>query len=146
MRGSFKQILINKKTNQKRSVEPFCRTQPYFLRLFGCLHYRALAFLSLTASHLHPHVSVRTFGRSPIFFFFCFEHMQPCYAELSLHLDHTFSFFGLHFLLSMSVRYLTLSLYLCIILVNGKQRCRCGSILSAQRVADGRKTCAVCNI
>lgn len=76
-----------------------------------------------------------------LFLFFLFLTCSLLCLAL-LHSDHLF-FVVIFPLLSSSMSFhsLSLSLYLCIILVNGKQRCHCGSILSAQRVADGRNLC-----
>lgn len=131
-----------KQNKKKRSVEPFSvalsLTSP--LRLFGCLHYRALTvcccfFLSLLFTFCRllgvsllfcsRHAACRCLALLQFLFWFC-----PCCGHLLSSL-------------STSCHYLTLLLYLCITLVSGKQRCHCGSILSAQRIADGRNLCSL---
>lgn len=146
MRGSFKQ-------NGVWSGALLCRTQPYFsLRLFGCLHYRALTFLffSLSLTHtFHPHSSslmfyVCTFGKSlafsfPFLFLFLFEHA----ACVTLRFAAVGSLLSL---LSFSpLHVLSLSLYLCITLVMVSR----GVIVVVYSVLKGLlmvETCAVCNI
>lgn len=90
MRGSFKQI------KKKECGALLCRTQPYFsLRLFGCLHYRALTFLfSLTHFILTLYRSclcmyIRSFH--PNFLFLLFLTCSLLCLAL-LQLDHLFFF------------------------------------------------------
>lgn len=121
-----------------------CRTQPYFsfktIWLFAL--QSANCFFFLFSSHIFVSPA---FSRA-----FCSRHAAcRCLALLQ---SGFFVWFCLFFFLcsccghllfssSTSCHYLTLLLYLCITLVSGKQRCHCGSILSAQRVADGRNLC-----
>lgn len=134
MRGSFKQI----KKKKKECGALLCRTQPYFsLRLFGCLHYRALIFLFLTHisfSLFLLHVCVCTFEPTPDPYIqlvmLSFATVRSPFFWLSYSPFSSYLLL-LSFTLTVSVYYSS----------NGKQRCHCGSILSAQRVADGRNLC-----
>lgn len=147
MRGSFKQI--KKKgvwsPSLSHSALLLLKTIWLFALQSANLSFSLTLFiLTLYRSCLCMYIwSFLTFP--PSFLFLFLTRSLLCLALL--HSDHLF-FFGCHFPLLlllffffMSFHYLSLSLYLCIILVNGKQRCHCGSILSAQRVADGRNLC-----
>lgn len=141
MRGSFKQTFVcvfkkKKSLKKKRSVEPFlCRTQPYFSS-------RLIRLFALQSANFS--ISLTCFILTHIFlaFIFFFSHLfntQP--VALSLQITFYLSFPPplLPHTPPLSSTSLTVSVYYSS--KNGKQRCHCGSILSAQRVADGRNLC-----
>lgn len=151
MRGSFKQIQKKKKgvwsPSLSHSALLLLKTIWLFaLQSANLFFFFFFFFLSHT---FHPHSLSLMFMYvhlefHPVFFFFL--NMQPVMLSFATVGSLFFVVISLLFLFfffssSMPFHYLSLSLYLCIILVNGKQRCHCGSILSAQRVADGRNLC-----
>lgn len=138
MRGSFKTNETKKKEEECGAL--LCRTQPYFsfktIWLFALQSANCFFFLFSSLPGVQSGVLFPTRSLSMLSFaavrFFCLVlfgfFLCPCCGHLL-------------FSSSTSCHYLTLLLYLCITLVSGKQRCHCGSILSAQRVADGRNLC-----
>lgn len=137
MRGSFKQIFVfvfKKKSFKKRSVEPFlCRTQPYFSS-------RLIRLFALQSANFS--ISLTRFILTHIFLAFYFLLFPPFNTQpvvLSLQITFYLSFPLLPHTPPLSSTSLTVSVYYSS--KNGKQRCHCGSILSAQRVADGRNLC-----
>lgn len=140
MRGSFKK---NKKREREcgalLSHSALLLLQTIWLfalksaNLYFLSHISSLSLMFMSVHLEFPHLSLL---------------LLLCFFFNSLALpqsDHSsfFLFFVFYLLLlsSVSFRYRSLSPYPCFILVNGKQRCHCGSILSAQRVADGRNLC-----